>query len=299
MPPGKGAATLPVVDPTAPMTDDHPLRGRRIAIATMHGKERAIAPALAARFDAIAVVPADFDTDAYGTFTGEVARRGTPREAARAKARAAMTATGLDVAIASEGTFGPHPHAPLLPIGAELVLLLDARTGLEVEAEDVGSDTNFAGAVVRTLAEAEAFAARVGFPEHQLTLRAHGAGSARRGIGDVTALATAVGELLAVADRLDIGTDMRADRNPTRMRAIARAADRLAARAATRCPGCDWPGFGQIGVERGLPCEACGEPTELVAAITHGCSRCERRARLPRPDGSALADAGSCPQCNP
>lgn len=299
MPPGKGAATLPADSPPAPMTDDHLLRGRRIAIATMHGKERAIAPALAARFATVAVVPAGFDTDAFGMFTGEIARRGSPRDAARAKARAAMAATGLDLAVASEGTFGPHPHAPLLPIGAELVLLLDARTGLEVEAEDVGSDTNFAGAVVRTLAEAEAFAARVGFPDHQLTLRAHGGGSARRGIADAAALAAAVGELLASADRLEIGTDMRADRNPTRMRAIARAAERLAARAATPCPGCGWPGFGQVDLARGLPCEACGEPTELVAAIVHGCARCNRRARLPRPDGRAVADAGACPQCNP
>lgn len=282
------------------MTADHPLRGRRVAIATMHGKERAIAPALAARFGAVAVVPAEFDTDAFGTFTGEIARRGSPRDAARAKAAAAMAATGLDVAIASEGTFGPHPAAPLLPLAAEFLLLVDARTGLEVEAEDVGTETNWAGAAVRDLAAAEAFGARIGFPEHQLVLRVAGDPAAmRRGIGSRDELAAALAELLRRGGRVEASADMRADRNPTRMRAIARAADRLAARAATPCPDCGWFGFGFVRAERGLPCEACGEPTELVQALVDGCARCPTAARRPRPDGAATADAGNCPQCNP
>jgi hypothetical protein len=83
------------------------------------------------------------------------------------------------------------------------------------------------------------------------------------------------------------------------MRAIARAAGRLAERAATPCPGCGWFGFGFARAERGLPCEACGEPTELVQTLVDGCARCAATVRRPRPDGAATADAGSCPQCNP
>jgi hypothetical protein len=282
------------------MTAEHPLRGRRIAIATMHGKERAIAPPLAARFGCIAVVPEGFDTDAFGTFTGEIARRGTPRDAARAKAAAAMAATGLDAAIASEGTFGPHPAAPLLPLAAEFLLLVDARTGLEVEAEDVGTETNWAGATVRDLAEAEAFGARVGFPDHQLALRVAGdKASTRRGLGNRDELASALADLLRRGGRVEASADMRADRNPTRMRAIGRAAERLAARAATTCPGCGWFGYGFVRAERGLPCELCGEPTELVQAFVDGCARCPTTTRRGRPDGAATADPGSCPQCNP
>ncbi|MFN9757507.1 MAG: DUF6671 family protein [Planctomycetota bacterium] len=282
------------------MTADHPLRGRHIAIATMHGKERAIAPALAARFGVHAVVPAGFDTDAFGTFTGEVARRGSPRDAARAKAAAALAATGLDAAIASEGTFGPHPAAPLLPLAAEFLLLVDARSGLEVEAEDVGTATNWAGAPVRDLAEAEAFGARVGFPDHQLVLRVSGDPTAtRRGIGNRDELAVAMADLLRRGGRVEASADMRADRNPTRMRAIARTAERLVERAAMPCPGCGWFGYGFVRAERGLPCEACGEPTELVRALVDGCARCAATTRRPRPDGAATADAGTCPQCNP
>jgi hypothetical protein len=282
------------------MTAEHPLHGRRIAIATMHGKERSIAPPLAERFGCIAVVPAGFDTDAFGTFTGEIARRGSPRDAARAKAAAAMAATGLDAAIASEGTFGPHPAAPLLPLAAEFLLLVDARSGLEVEAEDVGAETNWAGAPVRDLAAAEAFGARIGFPDHQMVLRVAGDPTAtRRGLGSRDELAAALADLLRCFGRVEASADMRADRNPTRMRAIARAAGRLAERAATPCPGCGWFGFGFARAERGLPCEACGEPTELVQTLVDGCARCAATVRRPRPDGAATADAGSCPQCNP
>lgn len=282
------------------MTADHPLRGRCVAIATMHGKERAIAPPLATRLGAIAVVPAGFDTDAFGTFTGEIARRGSPRDAARAKAAAAMAATGLDAAIASEGTFGPHPAAPLLPLAAEFLLLVDARSGLEVEAEDVGTETNWAGTVVRDLAEAEAFGARIGFPDHQLVLRVAGEPAAtRRGIASRDELAAALAESLRHGGRVEASADMRADRNPTRMRAIARAAERLAARAATACPDCGWFGFGQVRAERGLPCALCGEPTDLLLAFVDGCARCPATLLRPRPDGAATADPGSCPQCNP
>jgi hypothetical protein len=74
--------------------DFHPLRGRTIAIATMHGKEAVLAPPLRQRLDIECVLARGLDTDAYGTFVGEVARRGTALDAARAKARAAMQLCG-------------------------------------------------------------------------------------------------------------------------------------------------------------------------------------------------------------
>jgi len=49
------------------------------------------------------------DTDQFGTFTGEVARTGAPADAARAKARLAMSVTGLPYGLASEASYGPLP----------------------------------------------------------------------------------------------------------------------------------------------------------------------------------------------
>jgi hypothetical protein len=276
------------------MDATHPLHGKRLAVATMHGKERVLVPPLSAALGLVAVTPTGFDTDVFGKFTGEIARLGTPLDAARAKARAAMARCGTRLAIASEGTFGPHPAVPLVPFAAELVLLLDDELGLEVIAEDIGTETNFAGIEVHELAAAQEFAARIGFPDHQLVVAVDGVPTATRaGISDAATLRAEVEHRLAEFGRVRVTTDMRADRNPTRMRAIARAAERLAARAMSRCPGCAWPGFGQIDVERGLPCELCGEPTELVAASLHGCARCAERQR--RRD----ADPGNCASCNP
>ena len=49
--------------------------------------------------------------------------------------------------------------------------------------------------------------------------------------------------------------DMRAHRNPTRMRVLRALSWKLAKRLERLCPKCDAPGFGSIGNRRGLPCE--------------------------------------------
>lgn len=278
----------------------HPLHRRAIAVATMHGKERVLAPPLRQRLDVAILVPSQFDTDAFGTFTGSIARTGSAIDAARAKARAAMRHCGTTAAVASEGSFGPHPSLPFVPLAAELVLLLDDTLGLEVIAEDVGTTTNFAGVTVHDHEGAQAFAARIGFPTHQLVLSNAAAPTATvRGIGDEATLTRLLAEWLPRHGTVQLTTDMRADRNPTRMQAIARAAERLAARTATRCPGCRWPGWGVIAMPRGLPCALCGEPTELVRSVVTGCARCAVQRESPRQDGRTEADPGSCPACNP
>lgn len=65
----------------------HPYSHCIPALATMHGKEKAIAPAFK-RHLGMSVLPCDFiDTDAFGTFTGEIVRQATPLETAIAKAK--------------------------------------------------------------------------------------------------------------------------------------------------------------------------------------------------------------------
>jgi hypothetical protein len=92
---------------------------------------------------------------------------------------------------------------------------------------------------------------------------------------------------------------MRAHHNPTRMRQIALLARRLARRLHARCPACTTPGWGRIDVRRGLPCEACGTPTDWIAAEIHGCPRCQHREHRPRPDALRSVDPARCPRCNP
>lgn len=53
------------------------LAGRRLVIATMHGKEQVIAPLLEAATGVQCMAGREVDTDRLGTFTGEVPRIGT------------------------------------------------------------------------------------------------------------------------------------------------------------------------------------------------------------------------------
>ncbi len=100
----------------------------------MHGKAAAIAPALG-RLGMTVVVPAGLDTDRFRTFSGEVKRTGTMRDAARAKALAAAELAGLLIGIGSKGTYGAHPLLLFGAMGHELLVLVDRETGIEIVLE--------------------------------------------------------------------------------------------------------------------------------------------------------------------
>ena len=269
-------------------------QGLTAALATQHGKERAIAPAFAAMTGLAITVPADIDTDALGTFTGETPRPASMRDTARRKARIGMKASGQAIGIASEGSFGPHPFVPLLPAGVEMIVFIDDVRGIEVVEEAICETTNFAALDVARGADVDGFLARVGFPEHAVVLR-NGA-RITKGIDTRQRLE----ELLTdCGDGARIETDMRAHVNPTRMAEIGKLAERLARRMATPCPTCATPGFGILRSEAGLRCEDCGAPTALVRSIVHGCARCSHEERTPRNDGRNAASPAECPECNP
>lgn len=279
---------------------DHPYRGRWAAIATMHGKECAIAPVLCRWFDMAVTTAPGVDTDAFGTFTGEIARRGTMLDAARAKAEIAIARTGAPIGIGSEGAFGPDPHVPLIASGRELLLLREATTGHEIVVSR-RTRTNYDHLTVAPGEEIDAFLTQVGFPQHAVVVRAHprdgspvAKGLTRR--EDVDAALRAV---FAANGKASIETDMRAHLNPTRMRSIGRLARALAARTARRCPSCGAPGFGVVDVERGLPCGDCGTATRRVRAEIYGCAACQAKAKRHERGPRIVADPTWCPMCNP
>lgn len=273
--------------------------GRVALVATMHGKQAAFAPPLEAL--GLTVRPVDgFDTDRFGSFTGETPRMGDMLDAARAKARAALAHAGETDAlvIASEGAFGPHPALPLLPGGRELALVLDPASGLELHEMRVSFETNYATDTVPPGDSPDRFLDRVGFPAHGVIVRSSDGEVLGKGVQDSAALT----HLLEQAWRSGparVETDMRAHMNPTRMAEIARLAAALAERLATRCPACASPGFGRTGVEPGLPCRGCDGPTDLVRAERWACPACDHAQQRPRSDGRTQADPGECPRCNP
>lgn len=267
------------------------------ALGTMHGKEVALGPPLAAL--GITLIRPEIDTDPFGTFTAETPRQGTMVDAARAKARAAIAATGLNVGIASEGAYGPHPSIPFLPLGREVLLWHEAETGREIVEQALDESPNYDHAEVVNLAEAEPLLARVAFPATALIVAPSAvAKPIAKGLRDRDSLAAAIGQAAAnSADgRAFLQTDMRAHMNARRMEVIAGLAAGLAQRLSTPCPQCRAPGWGLLRRDPGLPCGDCGTPTALVAEDIHGCTACGAEDRIPR---TGTADPAHCPYCNP
>ncbi|MGF1459883.1 MAG: DUF6671 family protein [Leptolyngbyaceae cyanobacterium] len=279
--------------------------GRVAIIATMHHKEQAIAPRLETILNLQPLVPANFNTDALGTFTRDIDRPANQLVTARLKAKAALELTGETLAIASEGSFGPHPQIPFVPCDREIVLLLDLQHTLEIVGQVISTHTNYRAQTVHSLEEAWAFAQAVGFPEHGLVVMAIAEGRPTtviaKGITTAPHLETAVSQALSQSSMraAHLETDMRALYNPTRMQVIAQATDNLLVEIARRCPRCGCPGFREIKRRPGLPCSLCRAPTLLTLAVVYGCQQCQFQQADKFPDGEQFADPGQCLYCNP
>ncbi len=280
----------------------HPYAGQRAALATMHGKERAIAAPLQTVIGLSVMAAPEVDTDQFGTFAGEIPRRGSMRDAALAKARAGMAKTGARLGLASEGSFGPHPLIPFVAAGQELIVLVDDERDIVIAESATSERCNFDHVVVDPGDDLAPFLTRIGFPDHAVIVRPSAVeGMIAKGVTDFSALRHLVTTLSAISPdgKARIETDMRAYLNPTRMAEIAALAGRFAGRLASLCPACQAPGFGPVRTEPGLPCADCGAATALAHTIIHGCAACAHETQWPRPDGRSHATPAECPECNP
>lgn len=277
----------------------HPYFGARIGLATIHDKQRAIAPAFRRVLGAEVVVAPD-DTDRLGTFSGEVPRPDALIETCLLKAELAFGSLDVDCALASEGSYGPIERVPLVPAGLEILAFIDRRRGVRLVETLVTHRTNWrlhrfrAGdPAVRGAIEA------LGFPRFGVFVisSSHPEAPVKdlARLDDVVAAVdrearrSAEGEAIVIAD-------MRAHRNPTRLRVLRALGHKLARRLERLCPACGAPGWGEIAVRRGLPCARCGQPTDWIAERIDGCAACGHTERRPRPDGRTAAPG--CPACS-
>lgn len=271
----------------------------------MHQKEKVIAPIMERELGLQLIVPPDFDTDAFGTFTRETKRRGSQLDAARYKAQTALEVTGATIALASEGSFGPHPSVPWVPANREIVLLIDQQQGLEIVGEEFSLETNYNNKQVSSLPEALEFADRIGFPEHGLVVMDTESPEQRhclfKGITTETELWDAIAVAIAhsPSGKAHIETDMRAMYNPTRMKNIAKATLNLVATLKRLCPACATPGFQATEARQGLACALCGFPTTLTKSLIYQCRKCQFTQEELFPNGVQSADPSQCQYCNP
>ena len=271
--------------------------GRSITFATMHGKERFAQQSFSDVLGAIVTAPPGLDTDQLGTFAGDIPRTLSPRDAARTKARLGMQIAGSALGLASEGSFssGFTPSVEHM----EILMLIDDDLGLEIVEGVISTSPLPGGRRIHTADDALRFAAAAGFPEQGVIVQGFDADHPAivKNLASVDDLREAVTALLAGGSAVVILPDYRAHRAPSREGIIRTLCHRMAVRLATPCPACNAPGFGDVDVERGVPCAFCGSPTRVIAADLQGCGRCSHRGRVQRTE--IVANPRWCDYCNP
>ena len=275
--------------------------GRSLVIATMHKKELAIAPILELELGVKCVLPLELNTDLLGTFSGEIERKDNPIDTARNKCLVAMELTGLDLAIASEGSFGAHPTYFFAPAGDEFLLLLDKKNNIEIIARELTTKTNFNAAEITSYNELINFINKVSFPSHAVIVRKSkdDIQYLQKGINDLQQLIEVHQEYLDQFGSMYIETDMRAMNNPTRMDSIKEATIKLVKKIQSVCPNCSTPGFDVERVNLGLPCSLCGSPTNSTLSFTYRCKKCAFEKFEEYPHGKYSEDPMYCDRCNP
>ena len=297
---------ISLTHPTTKTVTMESLFTNRVAVlATMHQKERVIAPILQTELGIKVVVPPNFNTDIFGTFTREIKRPGTQIEAARFKAEKVLELTGESLAIASEGSFAPHPSFPYISSNREIVVLIDKQNDLEIIGEEFSTDTNHNYQVISSIEEALNFTQKVGFPEHGVIVMVgenpQDSKEVFKGITTNSQLVEAVNITLqnSPTGKAHIETDMRAMYNPTRMKNIQKATLNLITKIKSVCSQCSTPGFEITQRIQGLPCAICSAPTLLTKSVIYQCKKCGFKKEALYPDGMEFADPGQCMYCNP
>lgn len=272
---------------------------QEILLASKHAKEQVIAPAFQSHLSCEICVR-DFDTDQFGTFTGEIPRTLSAYDTCVLKATQAAACHGYELSLASEGSFGPHPQFPFVPQAHEWMVFIDRPHHWIISEQLVSQKTNYAMLTIDLHTQIDTFLAQVGFPSHALVLQASSDKRVlAKGISTYNDLETYLKMGFQTESSLLLSTDMRAMMNPTRMTMIGELAQKLAQRIATPCPACHAPGFGfqkTVGV---LPCGLCGAPTSFYREVVWGCVACEHVTHKAREDGLLEADPTYCQFCNP
>jgi hypothetical protein len=275
--------------------------GRKILIASQHKKEDVISPLLTEALGVIPEICKTLDTDQLGTFTGEIERKLDPLSTARKKCEIGMALSGLDLAVASEGSFGAHPGIPFLPADDELIILVDKKNKIEITARQITTETNFSGTEIDNETALKKFAEQALFPTHGLILSDGQKNKQHitKGINSWNELMECFQTMMRKKMKIHVETDMRAMFNPTRMKAIGKACEKLIEKIKTNCPHCSCPGFSVLSTKDGLPCSLCGRETKSTLLYIYRCQKCHHEEIKRYPHNKHEEDPMYCDYCNP
>ena len=274
---------------------------RTLLIVTKHQKEKIITPLFKKAFNITCKVSSDFDTDLLGTFTGEIERTDNPYSTLRNKCLQGMKAENSDLAVASEGSFGPHPQLYFAPADHEIAIFIDLKNNIEIAASETSMKTNFNGRLVKSFNDLLSFAEECNFPSHAIILRKDQQCKAPifKGITTIESLNKAYEFLIQKYNSVFAETDMRAMYNPSRMLVIEKVFKNLIKKIKSCCPQCKTIGFDIMEVKKGLPCMNCGFKTKSVLAYNYQCKKCNYLEERRHPNGIFFEDPMYCDICNP
>jgi hypothetical protein len=189
----------------------------------------------------------------------------------------------------------------MIPWNNELVLLIDQKHGLEISgfsSAPAQSDHSY----VTHWEELKKFADGALFPSHYLVIKPTDEyhPQSKKGIHTIADLKESFewAKSLSAKGVVYVENDLRAFANPSRMENIRKATVDLANKMNSLCPQCQTPGFWIKDVKRGLPCNACGLPTDQEIAKIWRCLKCEYEET----EGMKVlkfADPSKCNHCNP
>jgi len=118
-----------------------PYAGCCVLLTTKHQKLIALAPAFETILGA-GMLEYVVDTDQLGTFSGEIERKGTALETVRKKCEWSIKKTKVEYALASEGSFGPHPMIPFIPSNREILYFIDMKRKFHFYVTEVYLETH-------------------------------------------------------------------------------------------------------------------------------------------------------------
>jgi len=196
-----------------------------------------------------------------------------------AKAWLGINATGLQLAIASEGSFGPHALIPFLPSGIETLVFVDADQGWVIHEAIAIELTNFAHLVAVPGTPINTFLTQVGFPDHGLIVRPNA--------GDPFASLARGSSTVAIAM-------MRLLPPRPALRTAARASKLTCVRTSIRRVWTCWPGgrcgrpFAWQRTARPAPRPAGVESMSPGACLAN-CVACQRKRSRPRSSATQAA----------
>lgn len=273
---------------------------KTIALATQHGKLAQIAPHFEA-FPEWDVKLAEIDTDVFGTFSGEIPRKLSPRETAIEKARAGAKMLGCDYGLASEGSIGPHPQIPWVTADYELLALVCLSKNIVVVESNLSTEIQAHKAQVSPETDIDQLIAKLDLPQHGALIHftENNQQHVIKGVLDPNEFTRLLKELSrnSVSD-VRVENDFRAMNSPTRQANISACAEKLVHRINSTCPECQEIGWGKIGYEYGLPCSEC---LEMVYSVPHsdklGCAACDHTELVSL--GTQTIDPARCDYCNP